>query len=78
MNDRSMTPSPIPSLKGRAFTDDEKKDAVQALLAAWLKTPHLRLGQLLVCATTNSDLFYVEDSTLVDVASDFADKISGR
>lgn len=76
-NDRSMTPSPIPSLKGRAFTDDEKKDAVEALLAAWLKTPHLRLGQLLVCATDN-DLFYVEDSTLVDVAAEFADKISGR
>ncbi len=49
---RSLTPSPIPSLKGRAFTDSEKRDAIEAILAAWVQSKHLRLGQLIVCALT--------------------------
>ena len=75
---RSLTPSPIPSLKGRAFTDSEKRDAIEAILAAWVKTTDLRLGQLIVCALGLADPFFVEDAALVDACSEFSAKVSGR
>lgn len=76
---RSMTPSPFSSLKGRAFTAEEKRDVMEAILAAWIESRHLRLGQLLVCAIgTDNDPFFVEDSALVDACVEFAAELGGR
>lgn len=75
---RSMTPSPLPSLKGRCFTAEEKRDAMEAILEAWCKTVDVRLGQFIVCAVWPTDPFFVEDSALVDACAEFAAKVSGR
>jgi len=54
---------PLPS--GRADTPEKKRAVMEAILAAWLKSPHQRLGQLLVnLCRDGSDLFYVEDTDL--------------
>lgn len=60
-----MTERRIP---GRAHTDEEKREVVERLLAAW-KTPkgrHLRLGQLIANAGVREP-FYVEDAELADL-----------
>jgi hypothetical protein len=51
------------SLPGRAITPEAKRAAVERLLAAWLRCPDLRLGQMI--DNTNVDLFYVEDDDLL-------------
>jgi hypothetical protein len=59
---------------GRAVTDEQKRAVVERLLAAWMRMPHLRLGQF-VCACsarTNADPFFIEDETLVTQAVEFA------
>lgn len=53
---------------GRAVTDEQKRVVMERLLAAWMKMPELRLGQLLVAGVTGRDVFYVEDETLVRCA----------
>ncbi len=66
-SDRSMTPSPLPRVvPGRAYTLEEKRAIVEALLITWIETTDMRLGQLLVCATTGADLFVREDQDLLD------------
>lgn len=54
----------------RANTPERKRDAVEALLAAWLRCPQLRLGQLVDVAmnglSTGACVFYVEDDELTE------------
>jgi hypothetical protein len=53
-------------MKDRAETEGQKEAVIDALYAAWLKRPHLRLGQL-ICNVTQPGppVFYVEDFELV-------------
>jgi hypothetical protein len=54
------------------MTDPRDPDRIEPMLRAiriaWLKTPDIRLGQLLLniaAVTPGRDLFYLEDSTLM-------------
>jgi hypothetical protein len=65
-------------MRGRAETKEMKRAMIEKVLAAWEKAPQLRLGQLIVNATSKPDgrfdrddtyeqrLFYVEDAVLVE------------
>jgi hypothetical protein len=56
---------------GRAVTPEAKRAIIERLLAAWLASPHLRLGQLLEGRMHRQgvgDMFYVEDDVLARVA----------
>lgn len=69
---------------GRAVTPEEKIYVIGRILAAWLKSPHERLGQLLVNAKVNDDrentrsenvnLFHVEDYVLADMVKRMVNK----
>lgn len=60
------------TLKGRAIEAWQKRKVIEGVLSAWLSTPTLRLGQLIVCAIDkNKDLFYVEDEALIKDLEDF-------
>lgn len=60
---------------GRADTDEKKRAVVDAVLAAWLAVPDLRLGQLLVNAmpapNEHMRLFYAEDCDIALATFDF-------
>lgn len=66
--------------RGRALSDEEKREVVEAIYEAWTSSPnmrHQRLGQLIDNAMANSNygsssLFYVEDRALVEAIADFA------
>lgn len=64
----------------RALTPADKAVITSRLLAAWLKTPGLRLGQLLDNAISNhtADLFYAEDEELAVMVERFADAIGRK
>jgi hypothetical protein len=51
-------------MKDRAETPEQKRAVVERVLRGWLARPYLRLGQLLVNAAHNNDLFYLEDEHL--------------
>jgi hypothetical protein len=60
----------------RALTADQKRAVLERLLAAWLRAPELRLGQLIdnaVRAKTGClpDLFDVEDEQLAELVEAF-------
>ena len=61
-------------IKGRAETDEQKREVMKKILAAWIKTPTLRLGQLIDNAT-KSDIFYIEDNDLVDAIMTWIEKL---
>lgn len=66
-------PSP-PKVHGRAYSREERRVIVERILAAWQDAPNLRLGQLLVNATSSEsarDIFYVEDEKLVEFVEKF-------
>lgn len=67
----------------RAITPAEKAIITGRLLAAWLKVPGLRLGQLIVNAVNNSSgadfpVFYAEDEELAVMVERFADAIERK
>ena len=45
-----------------------------SIMLAWMRCGDLRLGQLLVNAVGNRDLFYVEDKELVKLVNEYIDK----
>ena len=53
-------------LAGRASTPEQKREITDRLLAAWLKVPELRLGQLIYCACPSERLFNLEDYPLIE------------
>ena len=53
---------------GRATETWQKRILIEALFAAWVANPELRLGQLIVNAVTGArDVFSVEDMELSDL-----------
>ena len=76
-----MTTPRIPT--GRAYTPEAKRAVVERFLAAWLRTPDLRFGQLLSNAGPTRpigregwvcvDLFNVEDEPLIAMVERFAE-----
>lgn len=53
------------ALSDRALTPEQKKEVTDRLLAAWLRTPELRLGQLIFVVTGGRDIFFDEDFPLI-------------
>jgi hypothetical protein len=49
-------------IEGRAYTDEQKRKILDRIYEGWIRYPELRLGQLLVNASTV--LFYREDEAL--------------
>jgi len=58
-------------MKNRAVEEWEKKDVMEKILNMWLKTPHLRLGQLIENAIRNQGLSHIEDYDLVNEINAF-------
>lgn len=59
-------------MKGRAQTDTEKREIIERLYSAWIRDSHLRLGQLIMCATnSHPDIFYIEDEDLVTYVEEY-------
>ena len=64
-------------MKGRAETYEQKREAVDKLLGAWMCQPSQRLGQLINNAIqstkgeTSTRLFYIEDNDLVDTVTQY-------
>lgn len=63
----------------RAMTDEQKRQVMERILAAWIKSPKQRLGQIIMNAVqvgspawwTSHDLFACEDETIADVIEAF-------
>ncbi len=60
-------------MTSRAKTNEQKRLVIERVLAVWQKNPDLRLGQLLINATSGLDndhtvrkMFYVEDDALAE------------
>lgn len=68
--------------KGRAQTQEQKRDIVERLFAAWAQVPALRLGQLIGYAQHTPigypDLRVVEDFDLAEAVEGFAEEIVSR
>lgn len=70
----SLSLGPLPR---RALTPEAKRAIVERLLAAWLRCPDLRLGQMIAAGVYEptegeADLFSIEDATLIDSVERFA------
>lgn len=59
-------------IPGRAETYNEKMFATQQIRDMWATLPQLRLGQLIVNAIGDRDLFNLEDDELVRLVAEFA------
>lgn len=59
-------------IPGRAETDSEKTLVTQQICDKWTMLPQLRLGQLIVNAIGERDLFNIEDDELVRMVEEFA------
>lgn len=70
-----MSALPSPPV-GRAMTPEQKRDAVERILAAWQARPDLRLGQLIFHALQSEAptawLQNVEDTEIVAIVEAFA------
>lgn len=59
-------------IEGRAYTEGEKRAVIERVFAAWIQTPHLRLGQLIGNAV--GDPYYTEDDELARRLETFAER----
>ena len=61
-------------MTGRAITPEQKRAIVERLLAAWLRAPELRFGQMLTAAADRAerDTFYIEDEALCEAVEALA------
>lgn len=64
--------------EGRAVTDANKRDVIEKILTAWKRAPELRLGQLMVNAMSNMDIFMLEDGALAERIEAFVDSLVMR
>lgn len=57
-------------------THQEMRKTIELIFQAWIMFPEVRLGQLLINATSlnNQDIFYVEDHELEVSIKEFVDK----
>lgn len=58
-------------IPGRAYEPSEKRAIMERFLAAWVESPELRFGQLLVNSALADDLFYLEDEALAAKVEDY-------
>ena len=58
----------------RAHTPEQKRQVVEALLAAWLAHPALRLGQLMEVLADSCPVFAIEDGVVQVLAEEWARK----
>lgn len=56
---------------GRADTNEKKEALVKRLLVAWKSVPDQRLGQFLFNAIDEEDMFFMEDSRLIEVLENY-------
>ena len=63
-------------IKDRAETPEQKADILKRLLECWLKSPSLRLGQMLDAITYLDDqkLFLIEDEAIIVILEEWSDK----
>ena len=56
--------------------DRQKRQTTEGVYAFWLAYPHLRLGQFLynVAASSDRDMFYVEDDEWTQLCQNFLKK----
>ncbi len=61
-------------MKGRATTPEAKRAVIERLLAAWMKQPEWRLGQLIEnsLGPRGPATFYVEDEDLARYCEEMA------
>lgn len=64
--------------RGRAAKPAQKRAAVERLLATWERAEHQRLGQLIVKACGDRDLFDLEDEDLIGLLERFSERASDR
>jgi hypothetical protein len=57
--------------RGRAVSPDQKRAAIERLLSVWQASHHQRLGQLIVNACGEHDLFSLEDDELLELLETF-------
>lgn len=57
-------------IPGRAYESDMKRQVLDRIFEVWSENPDMRLGQLLMIACGDRDLFYVEDHHLADIAEE--------
>jgi hypothetical protein len=62
--------------RGRAQTPSQKRALLDRLLAAWQRAHHQRLGQFIVNACGDRDLFSLEDQELVELLEALAERKS--
>ena len=61
-------------MTGRAVTPEAKRAIVDRILAAWLRMPDLRFGQLVTAAADRAehDPFYIRDEALCEAVEALA------
>jgi hypothetical protein len=61
-------------MTGRAVTPEQQRAVVDRLLAAWLRMPDLRFGQLVSAAADRAehDAFYIRDEALCEAVEALA------
>jgi len=66
-------------VKGRAYTNAEKRQIVERLLVAWKESKGMRLGQLISNAISEKNsfgLFYREDMDLIEDVEQYLARLS--
>jgi hypothetical protein len=64
--------------RGRAIKPAQKRAALERLLVAWERARHQRLGQLIVKACEDRDLFNLEDDELIALLERLCERPSER
>ena len=61
-------------MSGRAETPEQKRAVIERILAAWLRMPDLRFGQLVSAAADRAehDAFYIRDEALCEAVEALA------
>ncbi len=65
----------VSTARGRSQTPAQKRALLERLLAAWQRTHHQqRLGQFIVNACGDRDLFSLEDQDLIELLESFVNR----
>lgn len=54
-------------IEDRAYTNEEKREVIEAVYQAWIKQNDIRLCQMIVNANGGEDPFHIEDFKLVEM-----------
>mgnify|MGYP006319314983 CR=1 FL=1 len=63
-------------MSGRAETPEQKRAVIERILAAWLRMPDLRFGQLVSAAADRAehDAFFIRDEALCEAVEALANR----